>query len=47
MREEHREWETENLKVSGSELSATEPDVGLEPTNHEMVTRAEAGCLTD
>ena len=34
-----RERETQNLKqVSGSELVSIEPDVGLEPTNCEIMT---------
>ena len=45
-REREREWgrsreaETEYEAGSGSELRAvnTEPDAGLEPTNHEIVT---------
>ena len=34
---------------AGSRLYAvsTEPDVGLEPTNHEIMTWAEVGCLTN
>ena len=34
---------------AGSRLRAvsTEPDVGLEPTNQEIMTRAEVRCLTD
>ena len=34
---------------TGSRLCAvsTEHDVGLGPTNHEIVTRVEVGCLTD
>ena len=40
--------ETQNPKQApGSELSSTEPDVGLELTNHEIVTLAEVRCLTD
>ena len=37
--EGQRERETQNPKQApGSELSATEPDAGLEPTNHKIVT---------
>ena len=34
---------------AGSRLRAvsTEPDVELEPTDWEIVTRAKIGCLTD
>ena len=40
--------ETQNLKQAlGSELSAQRPDVGLELTNHEIMTCAEVGHLTD
>ena len=36
--EGQREWETQNSKqASGSEVSA-ESNVGLEPTNHEIIT---------
>ena len=40
MREGQRERETQNLKQApGSKLSAqTEPDAGLKPTDHEIVT---------
>ena len=42
-----REWGKQNLKqASGSELPA-EPNVGLEPTNREIMTWAEVGFLTD
>ena len=34
-----KERKTQNLKqASGSELSATEPDTGLKPTDHEIMT---------
>ena len=37
--EGHRERETQNQKrAPGSELSAPDPDVGLELTNREIVT---------
>ena len=39
MREEQREGETQNPKQApGSELSAQSPDLGLEPTNCEIIT---------
>ena len=43
-----RERERQNLKQApGSELAvSTEPDEGLEPTNHEIVTWAEVRRLT-
>ena len=42
-----RERETQNPKQAlGSELSA-ESDTGLEPTNREILARAEVGHLTD
>ena len=44
--EGHRERETQNPKQApGSELS--EPNAGLELMNHEIMTWAEVGCLTD
>ena len=43
-----RERETQNLKQApGSETVGTEPNVGLELTNCETMTRAEVGCLTN
>ena len=45
-----RERETRNPKQAlGSKLQAvsTEPDAGLEPTNQEIMTRAEVGHSTD
>ena len=37
--ETERERETQNLKQApGSELSSTEPDVGLKLMNHEIMT---------
>ena len=37
--DEQRERETQNLKQApGSELFSTEPDAGLEPTDHEITT---------
>ena len=45
--EEQRHTHTEF--EAGSRLSAvsTEPEAGLELTNHETMTRAEVGHLTD
>ena len=37
--------ETENLKQA--QAVSTEPDAGLEPTNHEIMTRTKIGCLTN
>ena len=47
--EGQRERETQDLKQApGSELSAqSPPDVGLELTSYEIMTRAEVGCPTD
>ena len=43
-----RERETQNLKQApGSELSATEPNAGLELTDCENMTRAEVRRPTD
>ena len=44
-----REREGDTESESGSRLRAvsTEPDVGLELTNCEIMTWAEAGCSTD
>ena len=48
-REREREWMNEwmNESEAGSRLRAVgvEPDVGLEPTNHEIMTWAEVGHL--
>ena len=42
------ERKTQNPKQApGSELSAHEPNVGLELTDREIMTRAEVGCPTD
>ena len=47
-RERERERETQNPKqVPGSELPAPSPDAGLELTDHEIMTWAEVGRLTD
>ena len=52
-RETEEEWgrgterETQNQKQApGSELS-TEPNTGLKPTDCEIMTWAQVGCLTD
>ena len=47
--EGQRERETQKLKQGpGSEQAiSTEPDVGLELPNHEIMTRAEVGSPTD
>ena len=43
-----RERETQTLKqVPGSELLAQSPNVGLEPMNHEIMTGAKVGLITD
>ena len=43
-----RKRETQNSKqVPGSELSAPQPDMGLEPMNWEIVTRAKVRRLSD
>ena len=46
---EGTEREGDPESEAGSRLWAvsTEPDVGLELTNCEIMTRAEVGCLTD
>ena len=46
-RGKERDWDTES--EAGSRLWAvgTEPDVGLEPTNREIMTWAEVARLTD
>ena len=45
--EREREGDTES--EAGSRLLAvsTQPDAGLEPTNHEIMTRAKVGRVTD
>ena len=44
-----KEREGDIESKSGSRLWAvsTETDVGLEPMNHEIMTWAKVGCLTD
>ena len=42
-----REGDTESEAGSGLRAVSTEPDVGLEPMNCEIMTRAEVGRLTD
>ena len=41
------EGDTESEAGSGLWAVSTKPDVGLEPTNPEIMTWAEVGCLTD
>ena len=41
-----REWDTESEAGSRLRAVSTEPDMGLEPTNREIVTWAEVGHLT-
>ena len=46
--EREREREAHNLKQApGSELFQEEPNAGLEPLDHEIMTWAKVGCLTD
>ena len=49
MRGDGAEREGEREAQPGSTLSSKEPNTWLEPTNHEIMTRAEikSGCLTD
>ena len=49
MGEGQRERETQNPKQASSRLQAvsTEPDMGPELTNREIMTRAKVGHLTD
>ena len=44
-----REREGDTESEAGSRLWAvsTEPDTGLKPMNHKIMTWAEVGCLTD
>ena len=42
-----REGDTEPEAGSRLRAVSTEPDAGLELTNREIITRAEARCLTD
>ena len=42
-----REGDTESEAGSRLRAVGTEPDAGLEPTNFEIVTRAEVGRLPD
>ena len=44
-----RQREGDMKSNAGSRLQAvgTEPDVGLQPTNSEIMTWAEVGCLTN
>ena len=47
MWEEQREREAQSEAGSRLQADSTEPDAGLELTNHEIMTRAEVGRLTD
>ena len=42
-----REGDTESETGSRLWAVSTEPDVGLELPDHEIMTWAEVGCLTD
>ena len=42
-----REGDTESKAVSRLCAVSTEPDTGLELTDHEIMTLAEVRCLTD
>ena len=42
-----REGDTESETGSRLRAVCTEPDAGLEPTDHEIMTRAEVGHSTD
>ena len=42
-----REGDTESEVGSWLWAVSTEPDTGLKPTDHEIMTLAEVGCLTD
>ena len=42
-----REGDTESETGSRLQAVSTEPDAGLELTDHEIMTRAEVGRLTD
>ena len=53
-RERERVWAGEGQRERGvggqrigSGLASEELDVGLELKNHEIMTQAEVGCLTD
>ena len=47
MGEGHREGDTESETGSRLQAVSTEPDVGLELTDREIMTWAEVGRLTD
>ena len=42
-----REGDTESEAGSRLQTISTDPRVGLEPTNHEIMTSAEVRCLAD
>ena len=44
--EGQREGDTELEAGSGLQAVSTEPAEGLEPTNREIMTQAEVGCLS-
>ena len=46
-REREREGDTESEAGSALWAVSTKPDTGLEPTNCEIMTWAEVGCLTN
>ena len=46
-RRPEREEDTESEAASRLWAISTEPDAGLELTNHEIMTWAEVGCLTE
>ena len=46
-REREREGDTESEAGSRLRAVSTEPNVGLEPTNHEIMTLAKVGRSTD
>ena len=41
------EGDADSEAGSGLRAVSPEPDAGLEPTNHEIMTRAKVGRLTD
>ena len=45
--EGQREKDTETEAGSGLQAVSTEPDVGLEPMNREIMTWTEVWCLTN
>ena len=47
MGEGQREGDTESEAGSGLQAVSTEPNMGLKPTDREIMTRAEVSWLTD